>query len=142
MGNAVSAWTPTFIGTTFLADAILIVHFAFVLFIIGGFALILAGALRGWRWIGNPVFRYTHLAAIAFVAMEALVGIACPLTVWEDALRHATPEMPSFIGRWVSRLLYYDLPGWVFTVTYVLFAVAVGVTLWLIPPRSARRIGL
>jgi Protein of Unknown function (DUF2784) len=133
---------PAFMGTTFLADAILIAHFAFVLFIIGGFALILAGALCGWRWIRNPVFRYAHLAAIAFVAVEALVGIACPLTVWEDALRHSTPETPSFIGRWVSRLLYYDLPGWVFTVTYVLFAVAVGVTLWLIPPRSARRMGL
>jgi hypothetical protein len=142
MGNTVSSWTLGFVEARFLADTILVVHFAFVLFVIGGFALILAGAIGGWGWIRNPAFRYTHLAAIVFVAIEAIVGVACPLTLWEDALRHATPEAPSFIGRWVSRLLYYDLPGWVFTVTYVLFAVAVGVTLWLIPPRSARRIGL
>jgi polyferredoxin len=125
-----------------LADLVLVVHFAFVLFIIGGFALILAGAIRRWRWIRNPAFRYAHLAAIVFVAMEALVGVACPLTVWEDALRNAAPETSSFIARWVSRVLYYNLPGWVFTVIYVLFAAAVGVTLWLIPPRRARGIGL
>jgi hypothetical protein len=104
--------------------------------------LILAGAIRGWRWIRNPAFRYAHLAAIAFVAIEALAGVACPLTLWEDALRQTAPEAPSFIARWVSRLLYYDLPSWVFSVIYVLFAVAVGVTLWLIPPRGARGIRL
>jgi len=50
-----------------LADVILVVHFAFVLFVVGGFALILAGAALGWAWIRNPAFRYAHLAAIVFV---------------------------------------------------------------------------
>jgi hypothetical protein len=138
MGTPAASWIPSFVGPTALADFVLVVHFAFVLFIVGGVGLIFAGGVLGWRWIRNAGFRYTHLAAIVFVAVEALVGMACPLTVWEDALRQATPAAPTFIGRWVSRLLYYDLPGWVFTVIYVLFAIAVGVTLWLIPPRSAR----
>lgn len=118
-----------------LADAILVVHFAFVLFVVLGFALILVGCALGWRWVRNRTFRYAHLAAIAFVAAEALAGIACPLTVWEYALRHASPDGPSFVGRWVGRLLYYDLPEWVFTVAYCLFAIAVAVTLWLVPPK-------
>jgi hypothetical protein len=63
-----------------LADAILVVHFAFVLFVVLGFALVLAGGALGWRWVRNRGFRYTHLAAIAFVAVEALAD-ACPLTV-------------------------------------------------------------
>jgi hypothetical protein len=125
-----------------LADAILVVHFAFVLFVVAGFALVLAGGALGWGWVRNRAFRYIHLAAIVFVAGEALAGIACPLTAWENALRHAHPDGPSFVGRWVSRLLYYDLPEWVFTVAYVLFAIAVAVTLWLVPPRGARRKGL
>ncbi len=125
-----------------LADAILVVHFAFVLFVVLGFALVLVGGVRGWRWVRNRAFRYAHLAAIAFVAVEALAGIACPLTVWENALRHAGPEGPSFVGRWVSRLLYHDLPEWVFTVAYVLFAIAVAVTLWLVPPERGPRKGL
>jgi len=122
-----------------LADAVLVVHFAFVLFVVLGFALVLAGSALGWRWVRNRPFRYAHLAAIAFVAIEALAGIACPLTAWENALRHLSPEAPSFVGRWVSRLLYYDLPEWVFTVSYVLFATAVAVTLWLVPPESGPR---
>jgi hypothetical protein len=121
-----------------LADIVLVVHFAFVLFVVGGLALILAGAALGWRWVRNRAFRYTHLAAIVFVAAEALVGMACPLTVWENVLRRASPDGPSFVAHWVSRLLYYDLPGWAFTTGYVLFASAVAVTLWLVPPGGDR----
>jgi polyferredoxin len=121
-----------------LADFILVVHFAFVAFVVGGFALILAGAAAGWGWVRNRTFRYAHLAAIVFVAAEALVGAACPLTVWENLLRRASPEGPSFVAHWVSRLLYYDLPAWVFTTVYVVFASAVAVTLWLIPPGGDR----
>jgi len=125
-----------------LADAILVVHFAFVLFVVLGFALVLLGGALGWRWVRNRTFRYAHLAAIVFVAAEALAGVACPLTVWENALRQASPAGPSFVGRWVSRLLYYDLPEWAFTVAYVLFATAVAVTLWVFPPEGGRRKGL
>jgi Protein of Unknown function (DUF2784) len=121
-----------------LADVVLVVHFAFVLFVVGGFALILAGAVFGWRWVRNRAFRYLHLAAIVFVAVEALVGVMCPLTVWEHVLRRTAPEGPSFVAHWVSRLLYYDLPGWVFTTGYVVLASAVAVTLWLVPPGADR----
>jgi hypothetical protein len=121
-----------------IADVVLVVHFAFVLFVVGGFALILAGAALGWRWVRNRAFRYAHLAAIVFVAAEALVGVACPLTVWEDFLRRAAPDGPGFVARWVSRLLYYDLPDWVFATAYVVFASAVAVTLWLVPPGEDR----
>ena len=121
-----------------LADVVLVVHFAFVLFVVGGFALILVGAALGWRWVRNRAFRYAHLAAIVFVAAEALVGMACPLTLWEHVLRRTSPDGPSFVARWVSRLLYYDLPEWVFAAAYVVFASAVAVTLWLIPPGGDR----
>jgi len=127
------------VGTALLADVVLVVHFAFVLFVVGGLALILVGVAAGWQWVRNRAFRYAHLAAIVFVAAEALVGIACPLTVWEHLLRSGSPDGPSFVGRWVSRLLYYDFPEWVFTAAYVLFAIAVAVTLWRVPPATRAR---
>jgi polyferredoxin len=130
------------VSTALLADVIVVVHFAFVLFVVGGFALIVAGAVAEWRWIRNRTFRYAHLAAIVFVAVEALIGAACPLTVWEDLLRSGSAEGPSFLGRWVRRLLYYDFPEWAFTLAYCLFAIAVAVTLWLVPPRTRARKGL
>ena len=117
------------------ADALLVLHFAIVVFIVGGLALTWAGAALGWDWVRNPWFRYLHLGAIAFVALGALIGMVCPLTEWEDMLRGgARPE--SFIGRWVQRLLYYRAPEWVFTALYVAWAAATLVTLRLVPPRK------
>jgi len=116
-----------------IADAILVVHALFVLFVVGGFVLILAGARR-WGWVRNRTFRIFHLAAIAFVTAEALLGVTCPLTVWEDALRGVGTER-SFIGRWVTRFLYYDFPEWVFASAYCAFTLAVVGAWWLVPPR-------
>ena len=117
-----------------LADALLAAHFLIAAFIVAGLILVWLGAALGWQWTRNPWFRYLHLGAIAFVAAEAVAGIACPLTVWEDVLRGGVrPE--SFVGRWVQRLLYYQVPEWVFTVAYVLWTAATLLTLWLVPPR-------
>ena len=121
-----------------LADLLLVIHFCIAGFIVLGLILVWAGALAGWHWIRNPWFRYLHLAAIVFVAAEALLGVACPLTLWEDVLRGGVrPE--TFIGRWVYRLLYYDAPAWVFTSAYVDWAAAALLTLRFVPPR--RRAG-
>ena len=117
-----------------IADILLAVHFAIAIFIVGGLLAVWAGAALKWQWIANPVFRYLHLAAIVFVAAEALLGIACPLTVWEDLLRGGVrPE--SFVARWVHALLYYRAPEWVFTAGYVFWTLATLLTLWLVPPR-------
>ena len=119
---------------TLAADVILIVHFTFVLFVIGGLALIWIGHAAGWPWVRNFWFRAAHLAAIIFVAGEALLGVACPLTLWEDALRNTAHEK-SFIARWVHRMMFYSAPEWVFTALYVAFALLVAATYWFIPPQ-------
>ena len=61
----------------------------------------------------------------------------CPLTIWEDALRGAHGEK-SFVARWIHRVLFYDFPGWMFTVAYVLFALAVAATWLFVRPASRR----
>jgi hypothetical protein len=122
-----------------LADVILLLHFAFVLFVVGGLAMIWIGAVAGWRRVRNFWFRVAHLAAIVFVAGEALVGVWCPLTVWEDALRGVREEK-SFIARWIHRLMFYNFPEWIFTLAYVTFALVVVATWWLVrPTRRARK---
>lgn len=116
-----------------MADALLVLHFLIAGFIFAGLVLVWIGAAAHWAWVRNPWFRYLHLAAIVFVAAEALLGYACPLTLWEDLLRGGVrPE--SFIGRWVYRLLYYNAPEWIFTTLYAVWAGATLITLRLIPP--------
>lgn len=122
---------------TLAADVILVMHFAFVLFVVGGLALIWIGVAANWQCVRNPRFRVAHLAAIVVVAGEALLGITCPLTLWEDALRSsgsaASPQ--SFVARWVHRLLFYSAPEWLFAVLYIAFALLVAATYCLVPPR-------
>jgi hypothetical protein len=120
-----------------MADVVLVVHLLIVLFNVAGLVVVWIGARLGWGWVRNPWFRFLHLGAIAFVAAEALLGVMCPLTVWEDMLRGGV-RAESFVGRWVRYFLYYEGPEWVFTVAYVGWAVASLITLRLIPPRLTR----
>jgi polyferredoxin len=83
--------------------------------------------------VRNFWFRTAHFAAISFVAAESILGVVCPLTLWEDALR-GTPGDTGFIARWLHRVMFYPLPEWIFTVAYVLFALVVLLTYWLLPP--------
>jgi hypothetical protein len=117
------------------ADLVLILHFGLVLFIVAGAVLIVAGIARGWCWTRSFCFRTLHLAAIVVVALEALLGVACPLTVWEHALRSGDGPPQGFVARWIRRLLFYDFPDWAFTTAYVLFALAIILLYVLAPPR-------
>ncbi len=121
-----------------MADVILVVHFGIAAFVVLGLVAVWIGAALGWAWVRNPWFRYAHLAAIAFVAAEAVLGIACLLTVWEDALRGGDSG-ESFIGRWLRALLFYQAPEWVFTIAYLAWTAATLVTLRLVPPRGTRQ---
>ena len=123
---------------TLLADVLLAVHFAFVLFVVGSVPLIWAGSLAGWSWVRNRRYRLLHLAAIVFVAAESLLGMMCPLTIWEDALRGVAHNQ-SFIARWVHRMMFYDWPERVFIVAYVAFALVVAATYYAVPPRRRTR---
>lgn len=123
-----------------LADVVLIVHFAFVLFVIGGLGVTWLGASLGWQWVRNFWFRAAHLCAILFVAAEAIAGIWCPLTLWEAQLRGVESDK-GFIAAWVHRVLFYDFPPWVFTTAYVGFALIVAITFWAIPPAPLKKKG-
>ena len=123
---------------TVLSDIVVALHLAFVWFVVLGYPAILLGWWRDWGWVRNRVTRIAHLAAIALVAVEAVVGIVCPLTLIEDLLQ-GRDDGATFIGRLLRELLYYDFPLWVFTTAYVLAALG-AVWLWrVVPPRRPVR---
>jgi len=125
-----------------LADAVLLLHFAVVLFVVGGVGLIVLGQRRGWRFVNGYPFRLAHLAAIAIVVLQAWLGARCPLTTLEMWLRvqaRAATYQSSFIEHWVQRLLYYEAPPWVFVLGYSLFGLGVLALWWRYPPRRGGR---
>ena len=122
-----------------LADTVVVVHFLIVLFVVTGVPLVYLGSALRWAWVRIWRWRVVHLGAILFIAAESLLGIACPLTVWEDALR-SQRSAGGFIERWIDQLLFYNARPWVFTVAYVAFAALVLVTWVAVPPTRQRRV--
>ena len=116
-----------------LADAILVLHAGFVLFVVGGLPAIWLGVALDRPFAFNPWFRGLHLAAIGFVVIDVL-GYMCPLTIWEYALRGEVSDQ-GFIQRWVHAWLFWRAPAWVFTTAYVTFGLLVVATWWRWPPR-------
>ncbi len=111
-----------------MADLVLLLHFAFVLFVVGGLIALAWGLARGARWTLRRGFRAAHLAAVAWVVVQGWLGRVCPLTHLENWLRVAAGEPPyatTFLGHWVGRLLYCDAPGWAFTAAYTAFGALV-----------------
>lgn len=121
-----------------VADGVLLLHALFVVFVILGQVLIIAGKLSGWSWVGNSWFRVLHLLAIATVVVQAWLGVICPLTTWEMMLRSRSGDdvyAGSFVAYWLEAILYYDLPPWVFVVCYTGFGTLVATSWFLVPPR-------
>ncbi|MCK7551279.1 DUF2784 domain-containing protein [Marinobacter goseongensis] len=120
-----------------LADAVLALHVAIVVFVVAGLVLILVGNRLDWHWVNRRGFRYLHLLAIGVVVLQAWLGVLCPLTTLEMWLRAEAGEAGytgSFVQYWLQRLLYYEAPPWVFIVAYSLFGLAVLFAWWKFPP--------
>jgi multisubunit Na+/H+ antiporter MnhB subunit len=121
------------------ADAILVIHFLFVGFVVLGLAMVFVGKLFSWSWVRNRRFRIAHLVAIGIVVLQSWFSVICPLTLWEMELRNRAGDVTytgSFIAHWLETLLYYRAPEWVFILLYTLFgALVVGSWFW-VRPRS------
>lgn len=125
-----------------LADAVLTLHVAVVLFIVGGLVLVVVGNRRGWHWVNAPWFRLGHLAAIGVVVAESWFGLVCPLTtleLWLRAQAGSATYGGGFVEHWLQRLLYWDAPAWTFVLVYTLFALLVAAAWWRYPPRRRPR---
>lgn len=119
------------------ADAIVILHMAYVLAVVLGLPAIWIGIAMKWPWARNFWWRCGHLTMILIVVFEAWAGIMCPLTTWESYLRELAQQQTytgSFVANLVHEWLFYDLPPWVFTILYSLFGLLVLVSFLVAPP--------
>ena len=119
--------------TAALGQLVLAVHVVVIAFNVAGLVLTPLGAWLGWRLVRWRWLRLTHLASMAAVAAQAVLGRACFLTDWQGALTGGGREDP-LIMRWVNSVIYWQLPMWAFTAAYLaLFAYVVALW-WLVPP--------
>jgi hypothetical protein len=81
------------------ADALLVVHFMFIAFVVLGGLLV-----ARWRWLV-----YLHLPAAAWGVLIEFRSWPCPLTPWEQQLRRAAGETgydTGFIEHYLGPLIY------------------------------------
>ena len=118
------------------AIAILALHLAIIAFNLAGCVLIPLGAWRGWRWVRGLYWRLAHLLSLAVVAVQALLGRACFLTIWQGELSGSAHVQP-LIEKWMNRLIYWPWPLWVFAAAYVaVFVYVIALWIYVRPGRS------
>ena len=82
-----------------LADVVVAVHLAFILFAAGG-------ALLAWR---RPWVAWLHVPSVAWAVAAVTVGVSCPLTSLELALRRLAGQegyAGGFVDHYVEGVLY------------------------------------
>ena len=117
------------------ADLVMIAHFLLAAFLTAGFVAIPIGYKFRWSWAQNRRLRICHASVMGFITAETILGLTCPLTVLEHSLRGDSPPQ-SFVGYWIQRILYWDLPHEIFIAAYFLcFAWVVFLWKWF-PPEA------
>jgi hypothetical protein len=122
-----------------LADAMLVTHVLFVVFVVLGLIIVFVGRYLSWQWVRNPWFRVIHLLGIGVVVVQSWFGVICPLTIWEMELRLKAGEtiyQGSFLTHWLGELLYLQAPWWVFVACYTVFGGLVLSSWFLVRPRA------
>ena len=84
-----------------LADTVLVVHLAFILFVV----------LGGWLVALRPQLIWLHLPVVVWGVLIELMGWTCPLTPFENWLRDRGGETGysgGFIEHYLTPLIYPD----------------------------------
>ena len=132
--------TPELSGAA--AILVLALHLVVVAFNVFGMVVIPLGAWRGWPIVRVAWWRILHLAFMALVAVQALLGQACFLTIWQAALERRAESAPvePLIQRWMEAALYWDLPPAFFAAAYTILLIYCA-ALWLLVPPERRKSG-
>lgn len=114
------------------ADAVLLLHLAFIAFVVGGALL----ALR-WRWVP-----WLQLPAAAWGVFIELGGGLCPLTHLENWLRVRAGDSGyggSFVDRYLLPVIYPDGLGRELQLVLAAIVVAANAAIYALVLRRRRR---
>ena len=115
------------------ADLILLAHVGVILFVLLTPLAVLLWRQRASHWWR---LRIMHLLLTAYIALQAVLGVECPLTTWERSLREGGDQLvyqQGFIAEWLHRLIFFDAQPWVFTLIYLAWFGIVAAGFYWIP---------
>lgn len=126
------------------ADAIIVVHFLFILFMLLGFLLTAYALVFRQKFFDRWLFRSLHLLGIFYVSSLSILGKYCPLTILENGLRlkyeASSVYSGSFIVHYLEKLIYPDVNPLVIQIPTVFLAIFTIVVFIIKPPGKIKRI--
>jgi len=126
------------------ADAVIVVHFLFILFMLLGFLLTIYAVLFREKFFDWWLFRSLHLLGIFYVASLSILGKYCPLTILENELRLKYEVFSvysgSFIVHYLEKLVYPDVNPLVIQIPTVFLAIFTIVMFIVKPPGKIKSI--
>lgn len=125
-----------------LADLIVVIHFIWILFMVGGFILTLRGFFRK-EFFDWWLFRTIHLCGIIYVGLLGALRQYCPLTILEHILRtHYNPGLiypGSFIIYYIEKLVYPEVNPLMILIPTILIAIFTVIVFIARPPAKIRK---
>ena len=83
-----------------MVELLLGIHFIIVLYLVIGFLVAL--------YFNHRLFRIVHTSSLAAVSLLMVLGVPCPLTIWEEMLGQGPVYEGSFIASWLNRIIYLE----------------------------------
>lgn len=126
------------------ADIIIVIHFIWILFMVGGFIYTIYGFWKKEifnRWL----FRVLHLGGITYVGLLVIMGKSCPLTVLENTLRAKyNPNLTYpglFIVHYIKKLVYPEINPYIIWISTIIVGVSTILIFIIRPPAKFRKDG-
>jgi len=124
-----------------LANAILVMHFLWIVFMLAGFVYTLL-ALFYDRLLDRWLLRTLHLFGIIYVGALAVLRQYCPLTLLENILRNkytaSTDYRGPFILRNLEKVVYPEIDPYIILIPTIFIAVFTLTVFILKPPAKIK----
>jgi len=124
------------------ADAVIVVHLLFIIFMLFGFLLTAYALFFRQKFLDWWLFRSLHLSGILYVASLSILGKYCPLTLLEYELRSryevSSVYSGSFIVHYLEKLVYPDVNPLIIQIPTVFIAIFTIVVFIIRPPKKKR----
>lgn len=136
-----------------LADLVVLIHFAWILFMLWGFILTVCSTTsiyvlpaakdRSRAFFDRWIFRTIHLGGIVYVAILTVLGKYCPLTILENNLRQQyDTELTypgSFVVHYIERIVYPEANFLLFVIPTIIIVVFTALMFIIRPPTKIKQ---
>ncbi len=124
-----------------LSYLMVLLHSLCVLFIVLSVPVIMAGHLLQWPFVKNFYYRSIHLGMLMVPVVETILGLPCPLTLWENQLRKLgglEEYSKGCLQYWMEQWFHLAINAQTVDITSLLIGISCVFLCFLVPPKFVK----